>query len=73
MENLVKFNNKSRPKKKEGKDKKKDTYESPYAFYEGWELTLIAFKPEISPIKATQDERLIYFLLKKCFECFSHK
>ena len=34
------FNKKSGPKTKEGKDKKRDTYESAYALYEGVELTL---------------------------------
>ena len=35
LKNLVEFNNKSRPKSKEGKDKKRDTYESAYALYKG--------------------------------------
>ena len=43
-------------KTKEGKDKKRDTYESAYGLYEGWELTLNAFKNGIFPIKATQCE-----------------
>ena len=46
LKNIEEFNNKSRPKNKEGKDKKRDTYESAY---EGRELTLNA-------IKATKDK-----------------
>ena len=47
---------KSRPKTKEGKNKKKekrDTYESVYALYEDRELTLNAFKNGIFSIKST--------------------
>ena len=35
LKNLIEFNNKSRPKSKEGKDKKRGTYESAYALYKG--------------------------------------
>ena len=35
LENLVEFNNKFRPKNKEGRDKIRDAYESAYALYEG--------------------------------------
>ena len=52
------MNDKSRPRTKEGEDKKRDSYESAYALYEGWELTLNAFKSGIFPIKATQGEGL---------------
>ena len=59
LDNLVEFNNRSRPKNKKGKDKKKDTYdESAYALYEGRELTPNSFKSGIFPIKATQSEGL---------------
>ena len=58
LTNIIEFNNRSRPKTKEGKDKKRDTYESPYALYEGRELTLNPFKSGIFPIKATQGEGL---------------
>ena len=56
IEKLVEFNNKSRPKNKEGNDKKRDTYESAYALYKGREITPNAFKSLIFPIKATQYE-----------------
>ena len=54
LENLVEFNNKSRPKSKEDKNKKKKTYESAYALYECQELTLNAFKSGIFPIRSTK-------------------
>ena len=40
LENMVKCNNKSRPKTKEGKDEKRNTFDSVSALYEGRELTL---------------------------------
>ena len=53
LENIIKLNNKSRPKTKEGKDKKRNTFDSINALYEGRELTLNAFRSGIFPIKAT--------------------
>ena len=50
---IVEFNDKSRSRTKEGKNKKRDTYESTYALYEGQELTLNAFKCGMFPIKTT--------------------
>ena len=35
LKNIVEFNNKSKPRAIEGKDKKRGTYESVYAPYEG--------------------------------------
>ena len=35
LENIIEFNNKPRPKTKEGKDKKRDTFDSVSALYEG--------------------------------------
>ena len=58
LKNIVEFKNKSRPKNKEGKDKKRDNCETVYAFYEGRKLTLNAFKRGIFPIKATQGKEL---------------
>ena len=37
MENIVAFNDKSRPRTKGGKDKKRDAYENIYDLYEGRE------------------------------------
>ena len=47
LENMVKFNNKSKPKTKEGKAKKLSTSDRANAFYEGQKLTLNAFKSGI--------------------------
>ena len=58
LENLVEFNNKSRPKNKEDKDKKRDTSENTYALYEGWKLTINAFKSETFPLKPTKGKGL---------------
>ena len=57
LENMVKFNNKSRPRLKEDKEKT-DTYESVHALYEGRELTLNAFTSGIFPIKETHGKGL---------------
>ena len=54
LENMVKFNNKSKPKTKEGKAQKQNTFGSINALYEIRELTLNAFRSGIFPIKATQ-------------------
>ena len=58
LKNIVEFNEKSRPKTKEGKDKNRDTYESVYAVYEWRELTLNAFRNGIFLIKSTQGKIL---------------
>ena len=58
LKNIVEFNDKSRPRTKEGKDKKRETYESIYALYEGGKLTLNAFRNGIFPIKSTQGKIL---------------
>ena len=51
----VRLINKSRPKNKEGKDKKR---ESTYAIWEGPELALNAFKSGPFPIKETKGKRI---------------
>ena len=40
LENIVKFNNKSQPKPKEGKAKKQNTFDCINALYKGGELSL---------------------------------
>ena len=57
LENIIKFN-KSRPKTKEGKDKKRNTFDSVSALYEDRELTLNAFRSGIFPIKEKQGKEL---------------
>ena len=62
LQNLVEFNKKSKPRKKK-------TFQSVNALYEGQELTLNAFKSGIFPKKVTKG-------LKKCFkdyQWFLHK
>ena len=52
---MIEFNNKTRSKVKQ---KKKKTFDSINSFYEGWELTLNAFKSGIFPLKSTQRKGL---------------
>ena len=68
LENMVKCNNKSRPITTEGKDKKRDTYESAYALYEGRELTLNAFKSGMIPMNEIKGKGLKILSPKKCFK-----
>ena len=63
---MVKFNNKSKPKTKEGKAEKQNTFDSVNALYEGRELALNDFRSGIFPIKAAQGKNLKYVLLNKC-------
>ena len=56
-ENMVNFNTESRPKTKEAKDKKWNTFDSVSALYEGRELTVNAFTRGIFPIKKKEKER----------------
>ena len=58
LENIVKFNNKSRPKTKEDKEKRRNTFDSISAPYEGRELTLNSFRSGMFPIKAKQGKEL---------------
>ena len=45
---MLEFNNKSRPKDKKGKVKKRDDFDSVNALYEGQELTLNGFRSGIA-------------------------
>ena len=56
FENLVEFNDKSRPGNAEGKDKKGNAHESTYAVYKGQELILKALKSGIFPKKEAQEK-----------------
>ena len=51
---MVKFNNKSKPNSNQGTDKKRNTFDSVSALYEGQELALNAFRSRMFPIKVTQ-------------------
>ena len=65
---MVKLSNKSRPKTKEGKDKKQNTFDSVNALYEGRELTLNAFGSGIFPIKEKQGKGLKILTPKQMFQ-----
>ena len=56
LENMVKFNNKSKRKTKKGKNKNRNTFHSVNALYEGRELNLNAFKSGIFLITAAKGE-----------------
>ena len=57
---MVKFKNKSKPKTKDGKAKKQNTFDSVNALYEGGELTLNVSGSSVFPIKATRGKGLKY-------------
>ena len=65
LENILKFNNKSKPKTKESKDKKRNIFDSVNALYKGRELTLSTFRNGTSPIKAKQGEERLLVLAKQ--------
>ena len=68
---MIEFNNKSRPKIKEGKAEKRDFFDSVNALYKGRELTLTAFKSWIFTIEATQYEGVKILTPKKTLERLS--
>ena len=51
---MVEFNTKTRQKKKKKIRKNRNTFNSISVFYEGWELSLNAFRSGIFPIKSTK-------------------
>ena len=54
LEKREKFNNKSKPKTKEGNDKKRNTFDSVNACYEDQDLPFNAYRSGMFPIKAIQ-------------------
>ena len=70
LENMVEFNDKSRPKTKEGKNKKRKN-ESANALYEGKNLNFNAFKSRIFPIKSTQAKGIKILTLKQMLQRLS--
>ena len=56
--NAVRINNKSRPKTKQDKDKKRNTFDSVQVLFEGRELTLNAFRSGIFLRKEKQGKGL---------------
>ena len=60
LENMVEFSNKSKPKTKEGKDKKQNTFDGINSLNDSRELTLDALRSGIFLIKATKGKGLKY-------------
>ena len=58
FENIVNFNNKSRPKFKKDREEKQNTLDSINALCEGRELILNAFRSGISPMKDKPEKGL---------------
>ena len=58
LENVIEFNNKSRPKNKYGKGKERNTFDSLNALYECRESILNTFKSGMFPIKEAQEKGL---------------
>ena len=54
LENMIKFTKKSRPKTKEDKDKKQNTFDSVNVFHKSRKLTANAFRKRIFPVKEKQ-------------------
>ena len=74
LENMIEFNDKTRPKKKKRRKeekKKKKVFDSIGALYEGWELTVDAFKSRVFPIKSTKGKRLKILTLKQMLQRLS--
>ena len=71
LNNITEFNNHSRSRLKERKDKKGNTYESAYALYEGRELNLNAFKTGIFPLQLRQGKGLKIFTPKQMLQRLS--
>ena len=66
--NIIECNDKSRPKTKEGKDKKQGTFDSISALYEGQELALNTFRSGIFPIKENKANGLKVLTPKQILE-----
>ena len=56
-ENMIKFINKSKPKTKEDRDKKRNTFDNVSALYEGQELTLNASRNRVFLFKFKSNKR----------------
>ena len=68
LKNLMEFNDRSRARTTDGKDKNRNTFESANARYRGRELILDAFKSGIFPIKETQGKGLTILTLKQMLQ-----
>ena len=67
LENMVEFNDKSRPRKKKNKEKKKkwNPFERVNALYEGRQLTPNVFRSRIFSVNTTQGRGLKILTLKQ--------
>ena len=54
LENMIQFNNKTKPKKKLDKEKKWNVFDRLGAIYEGGQFTHNTFRSGIFPIKVTK-------------------
>ena len=68
---MVEYNDKTRPKKKEGKEKKRNIFDSISAIYEVRKLTLYAFKSGIFPTKAIKGKGLEIWTPKQILQRLS--
>ena len=65
---FTEFTNKSKPKTKESKMKKWNTFQTATALSEGQELTLNLFKSKIFPLKKSRGKIFKKLSPKKCFK-----
>ena len=68
---MVEYNDKTRPKKKENKGKRRNTFDGISAIYEARKLTLYAFKSGIFPTKATKGKGLEIWTSKQILQILS--
>ena len=68
LKHFVEFNNKSRPRITEGKDKDRNTLERVNALYESQKLILNAFGSGIFPIKERQRKELKILTTKQMLQ-----
>ena len=68
MDGLKYFNDSTRPKTAEGKNKKRNAYKSAYTLYEGRYLILNVFRSGIFAIKKTHGERLKILIPKQMLQ-----
>ena len=64
LENMIKFNNKFRPRSKKDKDKKRNTFDGANALYERRKLPPNAFRSGIFPIKQGNKRRPCMLVLR---------
>ena len=65
---MININDKPRPKTKEGKRKKRSTFDSVSALHDGRELTFNAFKGGIFPLKPSQGKWLKILISKEMLQ-----